>query len=212
LNNFLSIGAAIQKRRVFFSFHYQHDIWRANQVRNSWRYNKNNSRIAEGFYDGSIWETAQRTSDTSLKQLIRDGIKNTSVTCILAGSNTAYRRWVRYEIARSVIKQNGLLTVKIHNLKNYKGQYSMEGTDPLSVMGVYKVGFEDFRLAELRNSAWVQYQDYTQSVSLPSNWIKPTSRDVIALNQYADCYYYVQGYGSSNFASWVRNAALAVGR
>ena len=43
-----------QKRRVFFSFHYQNDIWRVNQVRNSWRYQHEQQREAEGFFDGSV--------------------------------------------------------------------------------------------------------------------------------------------------------------
>lgn len=91
-------------RRVFFSFHYQNDIIRANQVRNSWRFQKEDRRIAGGFFDGSIWEKSQRTGPESLKTLIREGIKNTSVTAVLVGQETWSRRWVRYEIARSVVK------------------------------------------------------------------------------------------------------------
>lgn len=109
------------KRRVFFSFYYQQDIWRANQVRQSWRYQRENEREAEGFFDGSLWESGQRKGLDSLKDLIREGMKNTSVTCVLAGTQTYSRRWVRYEIARSLVKGNGLLLVKIHNLTDQHG-------------------------------------------------------------------------------------------
>ncbi|WP_218279076.1 TIR domain-containing protein [Plesiomonas shigelloides] len=71
-----------------------------------------------GFYDASVFEASQKESDNALKNFLRDGLKNTSVTCVLAGQYTASRCWVRYEIVRSVLKGNGLLTVDIHGVKN----------------------------------------------------------------------------------------------
>jgi MTH538 TIR-like domain (DUF1863) len=55
-----------RKRRVFFSFHHQQDIWRVNQVRNSWRYRHESEREAEGFYVGSIWERSKAAGNDSL--------------------------------------------------------------------------------------------------------------------------------------------------
>src|SRR3954471_17938806 len=112
------------KRRVFFSFHYQQDIHRVNQVRQSWRFRRENEREAYGFFDASLWERSKRQGDESLKSLIHEGMNNTSVTCVLAGTYTWQRRWVRYEIARSIVKGNGLLTVKIHGLNNLDGHAS----------------------------------------------------------------------------------------
>ena len=200
-----------QKRRVFFSFHYQNDIWKVNQVRNSWRYNHENTRESEGFYDGSIWERSQRTGPDSLKTLIRDGIKNTSVTCVLVGSETYSRRWVRYEIARSVIKKNGLLAVNIHLMGNQMGYPSQRGPNPLEYMGVYNVNGSIF-LAEYKNGQWIRYNDYTQSVDLPATWHRPHNRDVIELSKYSELYCYKTQYGGTNFPSWVRQAAANVGR
>jgi len=40
-------------RRVFFSFHYEKDIWRASQVRNSWVMKPD--REAAGFWDAASW-------------------------------------------------------------------------------------------------------------------------------------------------------------
>lgn len=201
----------ISKRRVFFSFHYQNDIWRVNQVRHSWRYQHEAQREAEGFYDGSIWESSQRTGPDSLKNLIREGMKNTSVTCVLVGSETFGRRWVRYEIARSVIKGNGLLAVKIHLMGDRQGYVSREGLNPLDFMGIYNAGRE-IRLAELKNGTWVQYGDYTQAVELPATWEKPRDTNVIKLSHYSGLYCYKVQNGGANFSSWVRQAAADVGR
>ena len=99
-------------RRTFFSFHYAPDVWRAWNVRNSWVVQ--NEKNSEGFFDGSVFEASQKESDDVLKAFLRKGLENTSVTCVLAGASTWSRRWVRYEIARSVVKGNGLLLSLIH--------------------------------------------------------------------------------------------------
>jgi len=201
------------KRRVFFSFHYQQDIWRANQVRQSWRFRRENEREAEGFFDGSLWESSKRQGDDNLKALIREGMKNTSVTCMLAGTYTYSRRWVRYEIARSLVKGNGLLSVKIHALADRNGYVSQEGPNPLDYMGVYRVDDGRILIAE-RDVAgqWVRYGDYTQAIVLPAGWAKPTSTTVIRLAYYAAAYDYVAHRGSDNFAGWVSTAAQQAAR
>lgn len=205
------LGLQPQKRRVFFSFHYQNDIWRVNQVRNSWRYNHENTRLSEGFFDGSIWESSRRTGPDSLKSLIREGVKNTSVTCVLIGAETYQRRWVRYELARSVIKGNGLLGVKIHLMGNQLGYASHEGPNPLDYVGVYNAG-GTVRMAEIVNGKWVKYDDYTQAVDLPATWVRPHDTSVIKLSRYARLYCYRSQNGIANFPSWVRQAAADVGR
>ena len=182
-----------------------------NQVRNSWRFNHEGTRETEGFFDASIWENSQRTGSESLKELIREGIKNTSVTCLLVGAETFGRRWVRYEIARSVVKGNGLLSVKINQMVDGLGQTCLEGPNPLDFIGVYK-GNDLIFFAERKNGNWVKYQDYTLSVELPPTWVKPQNNNVIPLSFYAANYCYKSDHGIVNFSSWVRKAATDVGR
>lgn len=190
---------------------YQNDIWRVNQVRNSWRYGHENTRESEGFFDGSLSEKSKRVGPDSLKNLIRDGMKNTSVTCVLVGAQTYERRWVRYELARSIVKGNGLLAVKIYRMGDAQGRVSREGPNPLEYMGVYNVGGA-IRLAEFKNGEWVKYEDYTYSVELPETWLKPHDNSVIKLLRYAETYCYKSQNGGHNFASWVQQAAANVGR
>jgi len=201
-----------QKRRVFFSFHYQNDIWRVNQVRNSWRYQHEDTRIAEGFFDASLWESSQRRDPNSLKDLIRGGLENTSVTTVLVGSNTYARRWVRYEIARSVIKGNGLLGVQVHLLRDRNGNVSAAGPSPFEHIGLYKVPDGRILLAERNGQQWVAYSDYTQAVTLPPTWAAPVDTNVVRLSAYATTYCYVQNDGARNFSSWVASAAAMAGR
>jgi len=114
-------------RKVFFSFHYQRDLWRVNVVRNS---GVIDGVAAAGFHDTSLWEEAKRRGDDAVKGLINDGLKGTSVTAVLIGAETAKRWYVLYEIERSIALGNGLLGVRINNIKDKEGRTDPSGLIP----------------------------------------------------------------------------------
>lgn len=115
-------------RRVFFSFHYDRDVWRASVVRNSWL---TKDREAAGFFDAGIWEEAKKKGDAAIKAMIDSALKNTSVTAVLNGQETATRTYVKYEIDQSIARGNGLLGVRIEKIGNSKGQVDEAGPNPL---------------------------------------------------------------------------------
>jgi hypothetical protein len=106
-------------RRVFFSFHYQQDIFRVNVIRNA---GVVLGTAAAGFHDGSLWEKTKKKGTTAVKRLIDKGLDGTSVTCVLIGQKTAKRRFVNYEIEQSIERGNGLLGIHINCIKDIKGQ------------------------------------------------------------------------------------------
>lgn len=114
-------------RCVFFSFHYQRDIWRANVVRKS---GVVIGSAAAGFTDGSLWEEAKRKGDAEIKRMIRQGLEGTSVTVVLIGAETASRTYVNYEIEQSIARGNGLIGVRIHNIADQRGQTDRMGLTP----------------------------------------------------------------------------------
>jgi hypothetical protein len=65
-------------RRVFFSFHYKH-VWKVNQIRSMPNIT---GSAAAGFQDASLWEESKKKSDKAIKNLIDEGLKNTSVTVV----------------------------------------------------------------------------------------------------------------------------------
>ena len=198
-------------RRTFFSFHYVPDVWRAWNVRNSWVV-RPEDEVDRGFFDSSVFEAKQRESDDSLKAFLRDGVENTSVTCVLAGNETWKRRWVRYEIARSVVKGNGLLTVYIHGVKNAQGQTSVKGADPLAGMGVYKTSTGIF-LAEWTGGKWVKYDDYTLAIPAGILWFTaPPNSNVVQLSSHCLSYDFTQQDGRNNIGGWIETAAGLAGR
>lgn len=114
-------------RRVFFSFHYQRDIWRVNQIRNI---GEIVGTASAGFHDASLWEETKKNSDAAIKALIDEGLKNTSVTIVCIGSATAGRKFIDYEINQSLARGNGLVGIQIHHLKDRLGRTDPAGTIP----------------------------------------------------------------------------------
>lgn len=114
--------------RTFFSFHYQRDVWRATNVRNS---SKLTSSITPEWIEASIWESAKTTGDAAVKRLIDNGLNGTTVTAVLIGARTASRQWVKYEIDASLERGNGLLGIYIHNIKDDAGYTDKKGSNPL---------------------------------------------------------------------------------
>ena len=60
-------------RTVFFSFHYQRDIWRVNQIRSIPNITGN---AAAGFKDASLWEEAKKKGDDDIKRMINKALEN----------------------------------------------------------------------------------------------------------------------------------------
>jgi hypothetical protein len=198
-------------RRTFFSFHYEPDVWRAWNVRNIWVVKPGNQESV-GFWDNSVFEASKSESADSLKNFLRKGLENTSVTCVLTGQNTWQRRWVRYEIARSILKGNGILTVHIHGVKNKVGVLGSKGANPLDAVGLYKTSNGIF-LAEWVGGKWQQYGDYTVAIPAGDLWFKaPTSGSVEALSKHCMSYDFSEQNGRQNIGGWIETAAGLAGR
>jgi hypothetical protein len=114
-------------RHVFFSFHYDRDIVRASQVRNSW---VTHDRTTAGFWDSAAWERVTRGGDHIIKRWIEEQLDGTSVTVVLVGAETATRRFVIHEIQRSCVLGKGLLGVRIHDLPDFNRRTDPAGPNP----------------------------------------------------------------------------------
>lgn len=157
-------------RRVFYSFHYVKDNWRASQVRNI--------GVVEGNepVKDNDWETVKRGGDKAIEKWINDQLNGRSCTIVLIGSETAGRKWIKYEIEKTWNSGKGLLGIYIHNLKDKDGKQNSKGRNP----------FDDFTMDD----------DKTKKLSSIVNSYDPpytTSTDV---------YEYIK----NNLNSWVEKA------
>ena len=116
-------------RRVFFSFDYNY-VWKVNQIRSMPNIT---GTSAAGFQDASIWEEAKKKSDKAIKDMIDEALKNTSVTVVCVTYGTAVRKFINYEIDKSLEKGNGLVAVQIHHLKDSNGQTGSAGAIPSQI-------------------------------------------------------------------------------
>lgn len=186
-------------KRVFFSFHYQDVIdFRANVVRNHKLTKDNNA----GYFDASIWEDAKKTSDLALKRLINSEIKNTSVTCVLIGTDTFQRRWVDYEIMKSLEKGNHILGVHINNIKGKDGNTKTKGYNPLYYLGYSfdKTG-EKLNLHNFINNEWTKYIDL-EGWSVKQ--VPESDRNKIyRLSTIYSVYDWIDDDGYNNFGNWI---------
>lgn len=124
-------------RRTFFSFHFERDVWRASQVRNSW---VTQDREAAGYWDSAAWEEVKRKGQTAVESWIDEQLKGTSVTVVLIGLETAQRDYVGYEIKQSHSKGNGILGISIHGMKDSNGYTDSAGANPFRNWQIQKDG------------------------------------------------------------------------
>jgi len=120
-------------RRVFFSFHYDQDILRVGQIRNSGIVLAPGD-TSVGFVDKASWESVKKSGDNTIKRWIDDQLANTSVTVVLIGSQTANRPWINYEVIESIKRGNGLFGIYIHNVTDLNGYTDYKGQNPFDYL------------------------------------------------------------------------------
>ena len=114
------------RRRVFYSFHYAQDSWRAATVRNI--------GVVEGNRPATDnkWEEVKRGGDSAIRKWIAEQMKHRSCTVVLVGSDTAGRRWIDHEIKKTWEGGMGLAGIRIHGLRNQDGRISRKGPNPFA--------------------------------------------------------------------------------
>jgi hypothetical protein len=109
---------------VFYSFHYDNDVFRVQQVRNI------------GVVDGNEpvspndWEQVKRQGDAAVERWIDESLKYKRCVVVLIGAETASRKWVKYEIKRAWELKKGLFGIYIHNLKCPRSGTCARGANP----------------------------------------------------------------------------------
>ncbi len=111
-------------RRVFYSFHYVPDNWRASQVRNIGAVEGNKPA------SDNDWETVKKGGDKAIQKWIDDQLDGRSCAVILIGKDTAGRKWIDYEIETSWNNKKGVLGIYVHNLRDVNGNQTTKGKNP----------------------------------------------------------------------------------
>lgn len=158
-------------RRVFFSFHYQRDIFRVSQVRNSGI--TKGTFDQSGFIDHADWESLERQGEEAIRRWINGQLSGASVTVVLIGAETFNRPWVNYEIQQSYADGKGMLGIFIQQLKDPRtGMPDNKGRNPFE--NIYETDSNPRRyLSELYPTYdWVVDNGYANF----ANWVEAAAR------------------------------------
>jgi len=155
-------------RRVFFSFHYERDIWRASQIRNSWVTKPD--RESAGFWDAAEWEEVKKKGDEAIKKWIDKQLVGTSVTIVLIGYETSERKYVQYEIKKSWETGNGLLGIYIHKMKDSNGKTDFKGKNPFDASTFKRNG----DIVKIATYDWIDDDGYNNL----GNWVEKAAKQV----------------------------------
>ena len=112
-------------RKCFYSFHYQADNWRVAKIRNI------GVILGNRAASDNDWEKIRSGGDQNIKRWIDNQLDGRSCTIVLAGTNTANRKWINYEIIRSWNRGMGVLVIYIHNIVDSYGNQCSKGANPL---------------------------------------------------------------------------------
>jgi len=112
------------KRQVFYSFHFDNDVMRVQQIRNIGAIEDNKPVSAND------WEKVKKGGDEAIKKWIADNMDYRSCVVVLVGEETANRKWVKYEIKKAWGDRKGLLGIYIHNLKDPRTGKCNKGANP----------------------------------------------------------------------------------
>jgi MTH538 TIR-like domain (DUF1863) len=117
----------MSKRNVFYSFHFDNDVMRVQQVRNM--------GVIEGNAPVSpnTWEEVKRKGDPSIEKWIDDNMKGKSCLVVLIGSETSKRPWVKFEIEKAWKDGKGVVGIYIHNLNCPNTGTCSQGANPLDL-------------------------------------------------------------------------------
>jgi hypothetical protein len=158
-------------KRVFFSFDFVEDLWRASAVRNRWVMDP--AADAVGFWDAGFAENTPLTRE-ALELFIDEQIDAAGVTVVLIGERTARCEHVAYAIRRSAELGRGLLGIYIDKAKDRYGSTSRRGTNPFQQVKILRDG-QLVSLAEVVPTYdWVEDNGYQKL----ADWIaeaRPTA-------------------------------------
>lgn len=190
-------------KRVFFSFHYKDVVdFRANVVRRHWLSKPN--RDSAGYYDASLWESVKKQGQLAVKRMINSSLQNTSVTCVLIGSDTYVRPWVRYEMLKSFKKGNQIVAVHINSIKGKDQKTKPKGPNPLEYVGVtFSESGNTAKLWEKKDGKWVEYKEIDGSSSYKVNVAQPYRGNGYNFSNCFEDYDWVADNGYNSFSKWV---------
>jgi hypothetical protein len=146
-------------RKCFYSFHYVPDNWRVSTIRNIGAIEGNKAA------KDNDWETVVGGGDAKIKEWISDQMVGRTCTIILAGKDTADRKWINHEIKESWAKKMGVVVIHIHNIADSASNQSTKGYNPLDYVKHDASGKMLSTIAKAYNPSGATSKDVYKTIS-----------------------------------------------
>lgn len=112
------------KRQIFYSFHFDNDVMRVQQIRNIGTLEDNKPVSVNN------WEEIKKKSDPAIERWIDDNMNYRSCIVVFVGEKTSKRKWVKKEIEKAWNSRKGVVGIYIHNLKDPNTGKCNKGDNP----------------------------------------------------------------------------------
>ncbi|MBB5632198.1 hypothetical protein BKA04_000421 [Cryobacterium mesophilum] len=116
--------------KVFYSFHFDNDSWRAGTVRGIGKL-EGNEPVSE-----NDWEDVQAGGDAAIEAWIANQMIGKDCLVVLIGSETAERKWIKYEIKYAWEAGLGVMGIHVHNLLDAQRNQTSMGQNPFRAFNV----------------------------------------------------------------------------
>ena len=147
------------KKSVFYSFHYDNDALRVQQVRQM------GALDGEEPVEPNDWEAVKRRGDGAIEKWIEEKMKYKQCVVVLVGTETANRRWVQHEIIKGWNSGKAVLGIYIHNLKCPRNGTCAKGQNPFDSITL-KDGRPLSRVVACHDpNQWSAYADIKSNVA-----------------------------------------------
>lgn len=120
------MGVGNMLRKVFFSFHFDNDYWRTQQVRNM------GSIDGQTICTPNAWEEVKQKGSAAIEEWIDNSLKEKSCVVVLVGAETASRQWVCKEISKGWNVGKGVVAIRVDKLLDRYGKPAAPGINPLT--------------------------------------------------------------------------------
>jgi len=113
---------------VYYSFHYDRDAFRVQQILNMGQLE------GQKILNAQDWEEVKAKGKKAVEAWIEEQMKYKEAVVVLIGRETAQRPWVQYEIAKAWNDRRPLVGIRIHALKDPKQGIDLPGSDPFAAI------------------------------------------------------------------------------
>ena len=143
---------------VFYSFHYDRDNWRVQQVMNMGKLE------GQPLLNSQEWEAVKAKGDAAIEKWIDDNMAHKSAVVVLVGAQTESRPWVKREIAKAWDEKRPLVGIRIHGLANGVKETDSAGGNPFEAVRL-KDGSNIGQYVTLHNPSGTDSQAVYKSIS-----------------------------------------------